>query len=182
MVDILILVLFVVSGAAAGWLGVDLLPEQRLIHIQNLEKLSWILGGGGALVGLLAGVMFQRLRRRLMEQVRTMPTDLLVSRAVGLILGLLVANLLISPILFLSLPWELVLVKPMAAITAWATITWPSSKPESSRPRMRPSMITLVSRILALAGISTPSATSRASVLLGLNRRSRVRPCTSARL
>ena len=116
--DILILVLFVVSGAAAGWLGVDLLPEQQLIHIQNLEQLSWILGGGGALVGLLAGVMFQRLRRRLMEQVRTMPTDLLVSRAVGLILGLLVANLLISPILFLSLPWELVLVKPMAAITA----------------------------------------------------------------
>ena len=116
--DTLILVLFVVSGAAAGWLGVDLLPEQQLIHIQNLEQLSWILGGGGALVGLLAGVMFQRLRRRLMEQVRTMPTDLLVSRAVGLILGLLVANLLISPILFLSLPWELVLVKPMAAITA----------------------------------------------------------------
>jgi uncharacterized protein YacL len=47
-----------------------------------------------------------------------MPTDLLVSRAVGLILGLLVANLLISPILFLSLPWELVLVKPLAAIAA----------------------------------------------------------------
>jgi len=117
-VDSLILVLFVVSGAAAGWLGVDLLPEQQLIRIQNLEQLSWILGGAGALAGLLAGVVFQRLRRRLMEQVRSMPTDLLVSRAVGLILGLLVANLLISPILFLSLPWELVLVKPLAAITA----------------------------------------------------------------
>ena len=74
MVDTLILVLFVVSGAAAGWLGVDLLPEQQLIRIQNLEQLSWILGGGGALAGLLAGVVFQRLRRRLMEQVRTMPT------------------------------------------------------------------------------------------------------------
>jgi uncharacterized protein YacL len=37
---------------------------------------------------------------------------------VGLILGLLVANLLISPILFLSLPWELVLVKPLAAVAA----------------------------------------------------------------
>ena len=116
--DTLILVLFVVSGAAAGWLGVDLLPEQQLIRIQNLEQLSWILGAGGALAGLLAGVVFQRLRRRLMEQVRTMPTDLLVSRAVGLILGLLVANLLISPILFLSLPWELVLVKPLAAVAA----------------------------------------------------------------
>ncbi len=118
MVDSLILVLFVVSGAAAGWLGVDLLPEQQLIRIDNLEQLSWILGGAGALAGLLAGVVFQRLRRRLMEQVRSMPTDLLVSRAVGLILGLLVANLLISPILFLSLPWELVLVKPLAAVAA----------------------------------------------------------------
>ena len=116
--DTLILVLFVVSGAAAGWLGVDLLPEQQLIRIQNLEQLSWILGAGGGLAGLLAGVVFQRLRKRLMEQVRTMPTDLLVSRAVGLILGLLVANLLISPILFLSLPWELVLVKPLAAVAA----------------------------------------------------------------
>ena len=116
--DSLILVLFVVSGAAAGWLGVDLLPEQQLIRIDNLEQLSWILGGAGALAGLLAGVVFQRLRRRLMEQVRSMPTDLLVSRAVGLILGLLVANLLISPILFLSLPWELVLVKPLAAVAA----------------------------------------------------------------
>jgi uncharacterized protein YacL len=118
MVDTLILVLFVVSGAAAGWLGVDLLPEQQLIRIQNLEQLSWILGGAGALAGLLAGVVFQQLRRRLMQQVRTMPTDLLVSRAVGLILGLLVANLLISPILFLSLPWELVLLKPLAAVAA----------------------------------------------------------------
>ena len=37
-------------------------------------------------------------------------------------------------------------------------------------------MITLVSRILAVAGVSTPSATSSASVLAGLNRRSSVRP------
>ena len=116
MVDSLILVLFVVSGAAAGWLGVDLLPEQQLIRIDNLEQLSWILGGAGALAGLLAGVVFQRLRRRLMEQVRSMPTDLLVSRAVGLILGLLVANLLLAPILLLPLPWEVVFVKPLAAV------------------------------------------------------------------
>jgi uncharacterized protein YacL len=45
-----------------------------------------------------------------------MPTDLLISRAVGLILGLLVANLLLAPILLLPLPWEVVLVKPLAAV------------------------------------------------------------------
>lgn len=51
-----------------------------------------------------------------MAQVRSMPTDLLISRAVGLILGLLVANLLLAPILLLPLPWEVVLVKPLAAV------------------------------------------------------------------
>ena len=39
-----------------------------------------------------------------MQQVRTMPTDLLVSRAVGLILGLLVANLLLLPSSAASFP------------------------------------------------------------------------------
>jgi uncharacterized protein YacL len=51
-----------------------------------------------------------------MQQVRTMPTELLISRSVGLILGLLVANLLLAPILLLPLPWEVVFVKPVAAI------------------------------------------------------------------
>jgi uncharacterized protein YacL len=35
---------------------------------------------------------------------------------VGLILGLLVANLLLAPILLLPLPWEVVFVKPLAAV------------------------------------------------------------------
>jgi uncharacterized protein YacL len=116
MVNTLILVLFLLSGAATGWLGVDLLPEDLLIQVTNLEGLRWVLGGFGAFFGLLAGLFFQQLRRRLMAQVRSMPTDLLVSRAVGLILGLLVANLLLAPILLLPLPWEVVFVKPLAAV------------------------------------------------------------------
>ncbi|MCX5968487.1 MAG: PIN/TRAM domain-containing protein [Cyanobacteria bacterium] len=116
MVDTLILVLFLISGAATGWLGVDLLPEKLLLEVTNLEGLRGVLAGFGAFFGLIAGFMFQQLRRRLMAQVRSMPTDLLVSRAVGLILGLLVANLLLAPILLLPLPWEVVLVKPLAAV------------------------------------------------------------------
>ena len=114
--DSLILVLFLISGAATGWLGVDLLPEDLLIQVTNLEGLRWVMGGFGAFFGLVAGLFFQQLRKRLMLQVRTMPTDLLVSRAVGLILGLLVANLLLAPILLLPLPWEVVFVKPLAAV------------------------------------------------------------------
>ena len=116
MVDSLILILFLVSGAAAGWLGVDLLPEQLLIQVDNPEGLRTVLAGFGAFFGLIAGFLFQQLRRKLMQQVRTMPTDLLISRAVGLILGLLVANLLLAPILLLPLPWEVVFVKPVAAV------------------------------------------------------------------
>jgi uncharacterized protein YacL len=116
MVDVLILLLFLVSGAAAGWLGVDLLPQPLLQEVNNPEGLRTVLAGFGAFFGLIAGVLFQQLRRRLMQQVRTMPTELLISRAVGLILGLLVANLLLAPILLLPLPWEVVFVKPVAAI------------------------------------------------------------------
>lgn len=116
MVETLILLLFLISGAATGWLGVDLLPARLLEQVTNIDGLRLVLGGIGAFFGLLAGFFFQRLRQRLMQQVRTMPTDLLVSRAVGLILGLLVANLLLAPILLLPLPWEVVLVKPLAAV------------------------------------------------------------------
>jgi len=115
-VDSLILVLFLISGAATGWLGVDLLPEDLLIQVTNPEGLRWVMGGFGAFFGLVAGFFFQQLRKRLMRQVRSMPTDLLVSRALGLILGLLVANLLLAPILLLPLPWEVVFVKPLAAV------------------------------------------------------------------
>ncbi|MCP9807917.1 TRAM domain-containing protein [Cyanobium sp. HWJ4-Hawea] len=118
MLDSLILVLFVISGAAAGWLGVDLLPEQQLIRIPNLEQLTWVLGGVGSAVGLVAGLVFRKLRQSLMQQVRTMPTELLISRAVGLILGLLVANLLLAPILLVPLPWEVEFVKPLAAVVS----------------------------------------------------------------
>ena len=42
MVDSLILVLFLVSGAAAGWLGVDLLPESLLVQVDNPEGLRTV--------------------------------------------------------------------------------------------------------------------------------------------
>ena len=116
IVEALLMLLFVISGAAAGFLGVDLLPPRMLIQVTNLEGLQWVMGGFGAFFGLIAGFLFQRLRAQLMRQVRTMPTDLLISRAVGLILGLLVANLLLAPILLLPLPWEVGFVKPLAAV------------------------------------------------------------------
>ena len=118
MVDLLILLLFVGSGAAAGWLGIHLLPEQLVNPNTDAEQLRLILTAAGGGAGLLAGLVFKRLRVRLMQQVRTMPTDLLVSRAVGLILGLLVANLLLLPVLLLPFAGSVVLLKPLLAVVS----------------------------------------------------------------
>ena len=78
MVDPLILLLFVLSGAAAGWMGVHLLPPGLVNETTDAEQLRLILSGASGGIGLVAGLVFQRLRVRLMRQVRTMPTDLLV--------------------------------------------------------------------------------------------------------
>ena len=118
MVDLLILLLFVGSGAAAGWLGIHLLPQQLVNPDTDAEQLRLILTASGGGAGLLAGLVFKQLRVRLMQQVRTMPTDLLVSRAVGLILGLLVANLLLLPVLLLPFAGGVVLLKPLLAVVS----------------------------------------------------------------
>ena len=116
MVEVLILVLFLISGGATGWMGVHLLPQEMLDDVTDVQRVRLGLTGVGTGIGLVAGLVFKRLRLQLMQQVRTMPTDLLISRSVGLILGLLVANLLLAPILLLPLPGGVTLLKPLAAV------------------------------------------------------------------
>jgi uncharacterized protein YacL len=45
-----------------------------------------------------------------------MPVNTLVTRAVGLVMGLLVANLMLAPIFLLPMPWEFAFIKPLMAI------------------------------------------------------------------
>jgi len=116
MTDILVLILFVLSGAASGWLGVDLLPVDILKQVSNVEGFRIVLAIIGFFVGLAAGFVFLHLRKTFLDQIRTMPTDLLISWSVGLILGLLVANLLLAPILLIPFPREVFFAKPLAAI------------------------------------------------------------------
>ena len=116
MTDVLVLILFVLSGAASGWLGVDLLPVDILKQVSNVEGFRIVLAIIGFFVGLAAGFVFLQLRKTFLDQIRTMPTDLLISRSVGLILGLLVANLLLAPILLIPFPREVFFAKPLAAI------------------------------------------------------------------
>ena len=79
MADIVILVLFLISGAITGWIGVNWLPEETLDHITNLNNLKIALSGLTALVCLLIAFLFQQFRNKLTKRIRTMPTDLLTS-------------------------------------------------------------------------------------------------------
>ena len=116
MVDLFVVVLFLIAGAASGWFGAELLPSQVLENFKNLKFFRFLLTGGTSLIGGLISLLFLQLRKSLIKQIQTMPTDLLISRSVGLILGLLVANLILAPILLLPLPKEIIFAKPLFAI------------------------------------------------------------------
>ncbi len=115
MVELLFLILFFVTGVASGFLAVDFFSLQITEKFSNPNVAKILLAGLSGILALIIGILFQRLREKLTQQINTTPTDLLVSRAVGLILGLLVANLLVAPILLFPLPKGFFLVKPISA-------------------------------------------------------------------
>lgn len=116
MLDVIIIVSFIIAGAGIGFYSVDLLPTATLEQVTNLEGLSFVTGGFGALIGFVLGLVAQTGYRRVERQVRDMPVDMLLSRSVGLVLGLLVANLMLAPIFLLPIPREFAFIKPLAAV------------------------------------------------------------------
>jgi uncharacterized protein YacL len=116
MLDAIIIFSFILAGAGIGFYGVELLPSNTLDQVTNLEGLSLVTAGFGALIGVAVGLTAQTGYRRLERQVREMPVDMLLSRSVGLVLGLLVANLLLAPIFLLPIPAEFAFIKPLAAV------------------------------------------------------------------
>ncbi|GAB4376719.1 MAG: PIN/TRAM domain-containing protein [Elainellaceae cyanobacterium] len=116
MLDAIILLSFIIAGAGIGFYSVDLLPSDTLAQVTSLEGLSFVTGGFGALIGLAVGIAAQTAYNRVERQIREMPVDVLLSRSVGLILGLLVANLMLAPIFLLPIPREFAFIKPLAAI------------------------------------------------------------------
>ncbi len=105
-----------VCGALIGSPGVDLLPENVLRILSSFGNTNLILPLIGGVLGLTTGFLFLQLSEWLMRKIRTMPADLLVSRSIGLILGLLIANLILAPVLLLPLSWGISFLKPLAAV------------------------------------------------------------------
>ncbi|WP_008308532.1 PIN/TRAM domain-containing protein [Leptolyngbya sp. PCC 6406] len=116
MLDALIVFSFILAGTGIGFYAPDLLPADTLRQVSSLEGLSSVTGGFGALIGTALGLVVQTSYRRLEKQIRELPPDRLLSRAAGLVLGLLIANLMLAPLFLLPIPAEFGFIKPLTAV------------------------------------------------------------------
>ncbi|MBW4580983.1 MAG: PIN/TRAM domain-containing protein [Tildeniella nuda ZEHNDER 1965/U140] len=116
MLDAIIILSFILAGAGIGFNSIQELPISVLQQVSNENGLQWVTAGFGALIGLAVGLTVQTAYRRFEKRFRALPADVLLSRAVGLVLGLLVANLMLAPIFLLPIPPEFSFLKPLAAV------------------------------------------------------------------
>ncbi len=121
MLDAIIIILFILAAAGIGFHGVDLLPSGALTQVTNLEGLRWVSAGFGTVLGIALGLSAQTTYRRVERQVREMPVEVLITRSIGLVIGLLVANLMLAPVSLLPIPAEVAFIKPVLAVLASAT-------------------------------------------------------------
>ncbi len=116
MLDAIIILIFILAAAGIGFDSVDLLPDSVRMQISNIEALRWLVAGFTSIIGLASGLVAQTTYRRLENRISSTPIEVILTRAVGLVIGLLIANLLLAPIFLLPIPRELVFIKPMVAI------------------------------------------------------------------
>lgn len=116
MLDALIVLSFILAGAGIGFYSIDLLPESILAQVTNMEGLGTVTAVFGGLIGTGLGLVVQTSYRRLERQIKELPPDRLFAQAVGLVLGLLIANLMLAPLFLLPIPPEFSFIKPMTAV------------------------------------------------------------------
>jgi uncharacterized protein YacL len=116
MLDAIVLIVFILAGIGLGYYGVDFLPQTTLSQVTNVEGLRSVGAAFGVLVFWALGLLAQATYRRMQTQVQSLPSDVLVTRSVGLVIGLLLANLMLAPILLLPIPGELGFIKPLVAV------------------------------------------------------------------
>lgn len=116
MLDAIIIILFILAAAGVGFDSVDLLPRAIQEQISNIEALRWLTAGFTSIIGLALGLVAQTTYRRIEAQIRQTSIETILTRAVGLVVGLLIANLMLAPIFLLPIPEEFAFIKPMMAI------------------------------------------------------------------
>ena len=116
MLDAIIIFSFILAAAGVGFFSIDLLPDVALSRVSNIEALRFVTAAFTAIIGGAVGLRTQTGYRRLEAQVREMPPEAIVTRAIGLIVGLLVANLMLAPLFLLPIPPDFSFIKPLVAV------------------------------------------------------------------
>jgi uncharacterized protein YacL len=115
MIDAIIIFTFILAGAGTGFHGVDFLPSEAIARI-NVQNFRWVTLGIGSVAGLITGSIVQNTYRRIDSNVRSMPIETILGRAVGLVFGLLVANLMLAPLFLIPISEDFAFIKPLTAI------------------------------------------------------------------
>ncbi|MCX7595150.1 MAG: PIN/TRAM domain-containing protein, partial [Fischerella sp.] len=116
MLDAIIIFSFIFAAAGVGFYSTDLLPSGALERVTNLEALRLVVAAFAAIIGGAVGLRFQTEYRRLEAQVREMPFEVILTRAIGLVIGLLMANLMLAPLFLLPIPVDFSFIKPLVAV------------------------------------------------------------------
>jgi uncharacterized protein YacL len=124
MLDFIIIFIFIIAAAGIGFGSIELLPLDVQAQITNLQAVRWITASFAAIIGLAVGLTAQTTYRRVEAQVRKTPIEVILTRAVGLAIGLLLANLMLAPIFLLPIPGEFAFIKPLTAILGSVTFAF----------------------------------------------------------
>jgi uncharacterized protein YacL len=116
MLDAIIIFSFILAAAGVGFYGIDFLPEGTLNRVSNLDALRFVFAVFAAIIGGAFGLRIQTGYRRLEAQIRDLPLEVIITRAIGLIIGLLVANLMLAPLFLLPIPPDFSFIKPLVAV------------------------------------------------------------------
>ncbi len=124
MFDAIIIFSFVLAATGTGYYSTDLLPQETLNSVTNLEALRLIVAAFAAIIGGAVGLRVQTGYRRLEAQVRELPLEVILTRSIGLVIGLLVANLMLAPLFLLPIPDEFSFIKPLVAVMGSITLSY----------------------------------------------------------
>ncbi|MDB9539275.1 PIN/TRAM domain-containing protein [Anabaenopsis tanganyikae CS-531] len=116
MIDAIIILSFILAAAGIGFYSIELLPDGSLDGVTNLDALRLVFAVFAAILGGAVGLRFQTSYRRLEVQVREMPLEMILTRAIGLVIGLLLANLMLAPLFLLPIPQDFGFIKPLVAV------------------------------------------------------------------
>lgn len=116
MIDAIIIILCTVAAAGIGFDSIELLPSTVREQVSDVEALRLVSAGFAAIIGFALGLSVQTTYRRLESQIRNTSIETILTRAVGLVIGLLLANLMLAPVFLLPFPKEFAFIKPMLAI------------------------------------------------------------------